>query len=611
MGSVWTAIIVVGMGLMLRAVLPSHMAVEHFDEGVYASNLYCGHLDPPFAYPDRALYAPPLLPSLLEWMLLLSGGHSGGLMCVNVIAGSLTVAAVWWVTRSWFGPGAALTAALLAATSEYHIAFSRMALTDVLLCLWMLLGVFAGWRAILTGRPLWIGLAGLLAGLAWCTKYNGWLTLAVTGSGTAAWVMFSRPAGVRWQQAILRWAGSALIAGVLFWVVAVQPLGPGGYAAVSTNHAKYFVGLGGWWDGLLRHLAAHRYINGGVTCGGFFLVSLVLWSRAAMSSARVSTARPDGPGLNGSLVAVIAAAVSVGAAMLAFRLGATLLLFALTAAWLGGTAGTLMPRDPAGPPDVDAARNLGIWMTAAWFVGLLLAAPLYHPYPRLSLPLLVISWIGAGAAAQWMLHHYAPRPSGAGPNQDGMTMASDAFHRDRHRVLSWTAAALVAAVPVAIGTGAPSVPGSTAWEDHRGIRNGAPAILADVNAALRELPASADSDLDAVIYVYADPAAFFHLAAEAADRLPRLLIHPAGNLGMTEPGATRRPVAGVFLVTGPRAHRDPAAIDAVADRLELMAVYPYEPSDLVRLDEFPAAAIRDGTAPAEEELRLWRVMEVR
>ena len=61
------------LGLGLRALRPDAIAIEHFDEGVYASNLYCGHLDPPFAYPMRHLYAPPLFPALLEWAQILAG----------------------------------------------------------------------------------------------------------------------------------------------------------------------------------------------------------------------------------------------------------------------------------------------------------------------------------------------------------------------------------------------------------------------------------------------------------------------------------------------------------------------------------------------------------
>ncbi len=91
------------------------MAVEHFDEGVYASNLYC---PPQYQYPARYLYAPPLLPSLLEWFLIL-GGTPVAAMAVNVLAGSLTVTSVWWVTRDGFGPVAALAATTLAATSGF------------------------------------------------------------------------------------------------------------------------------------------------------------------------------------------------------------------------------------------------------------------------------------------------------------------------------------------------------------------------------------------------------------------------------------------------------------------------------------------------------------
>ena len=45
------------------------MAVEHFDEGVYASNIWFGP-EAGYQYPMRRLYAPPLLPSLIEWSLI-------------------------------------------------------------------------------------------------------------------------------------------------------------------------------------------------------------------------------------------------------------------------------------------------------------------------------------------------------------------------------------------------------------------------------------------------------------------------------------------------------------------------------------------------------------
>ena len=257
------AITLVGNGF--RVWQPGHMAVEHFDEGVYASNILCDLNG--YRYPFLHLYAPPLLPFLLYWTLILSGMAASSVMWVNVVAGSLMVPSVWWVGRQWFGPVAGMTAATLAAFSEVHILFSRTALTDVLLCLWMLWGVYWAWRAILTGRPAAIFLAGLFASLAWWTKYNGWLTLAISGSGMLAWIIVPRiaPTGLAAHvkcaakqddapppgPAILRWSVLAAIA-IVGWLPVLMNLQPfGGYAAVSANHAGYFVGFGGWWESFM------------------------------------------------------------------------------------------------------------------------------------------------------------------------------------------------------------------------------------------------------------------------------------------------------------------------------------------------------------------------
>ena len=68
------------LGLALRFWDLSAIAVEHFDEGVYASNLWFT-AEEGYRYPDRHLYAPPLLPSLIEWSLLIFG-TAGWLYCL-------------------------------------------------------------------------------------------------------------------------------------------------------------------------------------------------------------------------------------------------------------------------------------------------------------------------------------------------------------------------------------------------------------------------------------------------------------------------------------------------------------------------------------------------
>src|SRR5438874_2679351 len=55
-------VVVVGVGLRIAAL--SRSAIEHFDEGVYASNVYVG--PPDYAYPMQRFFAPPLLPALIE-----------------------------------------------------------------------------------------------------------------------------------------------------------------------------------------------------------------------------------------------------------------------------------------------------------------------------------------------------------------------------------------------------------------------------------------------------------------------------------------------------------------------------------------------------------------
>src|SRR5262245_61844857 len=61
--------VILSIGIGLRLMAFSHSAVEHFDEGVYASNIFFG--PPEFAYPMQRFYAPPLLPALIEVGMIL------------------------------------------------------------------------------------------------------------------------------------------------------------------------------------------------------------------------------------------------------------------------------------------------------------------------------------------------------------------------------------------------------------------------------------------------------------------------------------------------------------------------------------------------------------
>src|SRR5262245_17072340 len=98
-------------GVLLRLVALSHSAVEHFDEGVYASNIFFG--PPEYTYPMQRFYAPPLLPALIEVGAMLGLPSNLAALLPSFLAGCGTIVALWWIGRFWFGPPVGLAAATL------------------------------------------------------------------------------------------------------------------------------------------------------------------------------------------------------------------------------------------------------------------------------------------------------------------------------------------------------------------------------------------------------------------------------------------------------------------------------------------------------------------
>ena len=188
------AVSITVLGLLVRVLFLSDIAVEHFDEGVYASNLWFPDND--YAYPSRHLYAPPLLPSLIEWSLILFGSSGKWVPFLpGLLLGSATVPLVWWVGRRWFGAAAGVAAAGLIALSEFHILLSRSALTDAPMLFFLVLAVWLFHEALTSSNWRLSIVAGVATGLAWSTKYNGWLPLAIGVSGASAAWLFARGIG--------------------------------------------------------------------------------------------------------------------------------------------------------------------------------------------------------------------------------------------------------------------------------------------------------------------------------------------------------------------------------------------------------------------------------
>lgn len=254
---IWLAIALIA-GAVLRLGNLSQVAVEHFDEAVYASNLLFP-AEQGGEYPFRQLYAPPLLPAAIEWTTIFGQLAFGTLptwwpMLPALFCGLATIPSIWWIVRQWFSPRAAVVAALLIAFHEFHAAYCRTALTDIPLTLFVLWAVHWFWIALQTGRNRDAVIAGIFTTLAWWTKYNGWLPLAIVAAGGTLWQLVTPAAERNWHRLAHVWLIGAATAFVLWLPVLWDCQNIGGYSVVAANHRRYVEGFAMWGVNLVTGL---------------------------------------------------------------------------------------------------------------------------------------------------------------------------------------------------------------------------------------------------------------------------------------------------------------------------------------------------------------------
>lgn len=631
-----TGLLVIGFGLRLFPI--SGLAIEHFDEGVYASNLLFP--DDGFAYPARHLYAPPLLPSVIEWSILAGGGARWVPLLPGIVLGTANIAVVWWLSRRWFGAPAAIATASLLALSDYHIAFSRSALTDVPLMFFLMLGV--GWlhrglsaEAVDDSKRVSFGycvLGGLATGLAWATKYNGWLALAIGSSGGGAavltWFIWGRTARVSGsartdEASVLRTRsapfhsaprlGTLLIGLLIALAVAVAVWSPvliglqdhGGYTAVAKNHQNYVLTWAEWLPSMRRHQEVQKHFAGPVSLLGVmlatFLAAVVLKASRSTGNDEVESVIGEGavneanrspwneddgsliPGQHSyqrptTGVVLLTAWLTSALVLDPF---VVLIIWPLTD-WLARLIGNVRDVDPK--RRVRWSQWLGVWMCLAWITGLALVTPLYRPYPRLLLPLCVAGWIGVGSAIVRLL-------SG--------TLAARVLspERPQRRRLVLVVGVLVCLQSVLMTTRKGFVGGRP--------RNELADVAARVLTAIREDSKDGPSlsGVRQIVYVYAEPGLLFHLSTDD------ILVGPITDLGFarpTQPGTQQLPT---YLVAGPHAlvsETFDRQFKAVRDALQPVVSLSYRPSDLVLLDDVAPSELSD---VRKQRVQVFRVIE--
>jgi 4-amino-4-deoxy-L-arabinose transferase-like glycosyltransferase len=495
---------------------------------VYASNLWFG--PPDYAYPLQRLYAPPLLPALIEAGMIMGLPHNFAATLPSFLAGCATIGALWWFGRTWFGPAVGLSAAALGAFSDFHIQYSAAALTDVLLGLWLVLAVQAIGLSLSRGDLRWAVAGGVLTGLAWWTKYNGWLPLAIEAAALPVIWFFQRPPARQWRMWLACFAVTALTAAALWSPYLLSLQAHGGYGPIAANHARYVVGFAGWLTSAGRQISNQHAIGIGWSMLGLFMA----WFLPSLLVPRTVRENLWGfvstvPSAIGVLLVTGLFPVAVGAAV-----GIARMLIAIQAA-----------------PRLDATwqrRLIGVSLLAAWWGGMLVATPLYTPYPRLALPITIAAWLAASL------------------NWDEPLITGDQPPRIAGCLL-W----------LAIGCGLVAFQALIPHEDHltyTGDRRGLESIA-------QEIRAGHEPREPRVIYVYGEPAMLFQLRAAGEE-----IVIPVQDIPPSPAAENGQPIP-TLLIAGPHALRDPGfqqQMAAAHARWMLVSEFSYQPSYVVWLD---------------------------
>ncbi|MDP6553163.1 MAG: glycosyltransferase family 39 protein [Pirellulaceae bacterium] len=583
-------VVILTLGIALRIAFPDRLAVEHFDEGVYASNLWFA-VESGGQYPARHLYAPPLVPALIESSLLAeqlfagSATRPSGLaaMFTNLLAGCLTLLIVWWVARTWFGTAAAIGTTTLAACSEFHALYSRTALTDVLLLPWMLLAVFLFERAVATRRLRLLLLAGLACGLAWWTKYNGWLPLLISLGGIILRLVFLKSAWRSIGRDMVYWVGFATLAAAVWSPVLWSLQATGGYTQVMDNHRGYVVGLSGWWTSLASQLANLTHFDGWLSClapSAALLLVLVYNRLDQLAVAQLDKPRSRPDVLTAIMLAAISAALAAWCGLVVVL--SYLAVFGLFAAALrqsgraghGASAGLihfvshcLTRHQPRQVSKATDAGSLALWLVAAWFAGLFVLTPLYSPYPRLTLSWLCASWLAGGLGVAALCQGCA-----GGADRGCLTV----LHQGRGGRLARWVLLVVSLAVVLSARQRVTTRGLPAWQDRAGLRNAATAIQSQIDMQ------------NTIVFVQGEPGLFYQLRAVGIVAVPGFDF----NLSSTSlPDGV-----AAYLATGLHAQRSDEFQQQLArakSRLTEVASYSYQPSDLVLLNNYRAQQLAE------------------
>lgn len=165
----------------------------------------------------------------LQWISANLFGPSGwSLRVTSAVVGTLTVLAVYWLAREWYGQRIGVVAGFALATSFWHLDLSRIGLRAIAAPLFLTLAIACLWRGRRDRRLVWCALAGLFLAADLYT-YSSARVAALIIPAILAWETVRAP--WTWRRQLLELVVVTAVATVL-----VAPLG-----AFFASHPDYLI----------------------------------------------------------------------------------------------------------------------------------------------------------------------------------------------------------------------------------------------------------------------------------------------------------------------------------------------------------------------------------
>jgi hypothetical protein len=118
------------------------------------------------------------------------GDDVAGIRTLSGIAGSVTLPFFYLLARCMFGMSLAFIATTLFAFAPWHLSFSRMAMNDVLIPLFLTMGTYLLWRGVQSKRHWYYASAGVVFGFGlWADYNNKSMLLAATVIAVVAYLV--------------------------------------------------------------------------------------------------------------------------------------------------------------------------------------------------------------------------------------------------------------------------------------------------------------------------------------------------------------------------------------------------------------------------------------